>query len=55
MRASGINGITAQVSDDFVVTLKGSVKSVAEKDRAFDIARQFGATGPIKDKIFIVE
>ena len=55
LRASGINGITAQVSDDFVVTLKGSVKSVAEKDRAFDIARQFGAVGPIKDKVFIVE
>lgn len=55
LRASGINGITAQVSDDFVVTLKGSVKSVAEKDRAFDITRQFGAVGPIKDKVFIVE
>lgn len=55
LRASGINGITAQVSDDFVVTLKGSVKNVAEKDRAFDIARQFGANGPIKDKVFIVE
>ena len=55
LRASGINSITAQVSDDFVVTLKGSVKSVAEKDRAFEIARQFGAVGPIKDKVFIVE
>ena len=55
LRAGGINGITAQVNDDFVVTLKGSVKSVAEKDRAFDIAGQFGAVGPIKDKVFIVE
>ena len=55
LRASGINGITAQVSDDFVVALKGSVKSVVEKDRAFEIARQFGAVGPIKDKVFIVE
>ncbi|MBU2537807.1 MAG: BON domain-containing protein [Proteobacteria bacterium] len=55
LRVSGINGITAQVSDDFAVTLKGSVRSVAEKDRAFDIARQFGAVGRIKDKVFIVE
>lgn len=55
LRASGINGIAAQVSDDFVVTLKGSVRSAAEKDLAFNVARQFGAVGPIKDKVFIVE
>jgi ribosomal protein L40E len=55
LRANGINGITAQVSDDFAVTLKGSVRNAAEKDLAFNIARQFGAVGPIKDKVFIVE
>lgn len=54
LRASGINGISAQVSDDFVVTLKGSVTSDAEKERAFGIARRFEGVKAVKDKVFVV-
>jgi len=54
LRASGINGITAQVSDDFIVTLKGSASSDAEKERAFSIAQRFDGVKGSKDKVFVV-
>lgn len=54
LRASGINGISAQVSDDFVVTLKGSATSDAEKERAFGVVRRFDGVKGTKDKVFVV-
>ena len=55
LRNGGAGGVTAQVSDDFSVTLKGSATSAAQKDRAFQIARQFKGAGVVKDRIFVVE
>lgn len=57
LRNGGIKGVTAEVNDDLHVTLKGSVSSRTEKDRAFEIAKTFrdkGAKG-IRDIIFVVE
>lgn len=54
LRSNGINGVTAQVSDDFVLTLKGSVTSDTEKERAFNVARRFEGIKSVKDKIFVV-
>lgn len=55
LRNGGVGGVTAQVGDDFSVTLKGSATSAAEKNRAFQIARQFRGVGATKDRIFVVE
>ena|GEM_PF-2852798 len=55
LRSAGVGGVTAQVGDDFSVTLKGSATSVAEKNRAFQITRQFRGVGATKDRIFVVE
>ena len=55
LRNGGAGGVTAQVSDDFSVTLKGAATSAAQKDRAFQIARQFKGVGAVKDRIFVVE
>jgi len=55
LRNGGVGGVTAQVGDDFSVTLKGSATSTAEKNRAFQIARQFRGVGATKDRIFVVE
>lgn len=55
LRNGGVGGVTAQVGDDLSVTLKGSATSAAEKNRAFQIARQFRGVGTTKDRIFVVE
>ena len=55
LRNGGAGGVTAQVSDDFSVTLKGWAISAAQKDRAFQIARQFKGVDVVKDRIFVVE
>lgn len=55
LRSGGVGGVTAQVGDDFTVTLKGSATSVAEKSRAFQITHQFRGIGATKDRIFVVE
>ena len=55
LRNSGVGGVTAQVSDDFSVTLKGSATNTAEKSRAFQITRQFRGVGATHDRIFVVE
>jgi len=55
LRNGGVGSVTAQVADDLSVTLKGSVTSAEQKDRAFQVARRFQAKGMPKDRIFVVE
>lgn len=55
LRRVGVGGVSAQVGDDFSITLKGSTTSVAQKDQAFQIARQFKGVGAVKDRVFVVE
>lgn len=55
LRGGGVGGVTAQVADDFSVTLKGSATSAWQKDRAFQIVRQLGVKGAPKDRVFVVE
>ncbi|MGB0127386.1 MAG: BON domain-containing protein [Rhodocyclaceae bacterium] len=55
LRNGGLNGITAQVGDDFSVTLNGSTTSDVDKGRAFTIAERFKGVKAVKDKIFVVE
>ncbi|WP_171047397.1 BON domain-containing protein [Candidatus Accumulibacter phosphatis] len=55
LRSNGLGGITALVADDFSVTLKGSVNSAENKNRAFQLVRQFPVKGLPKDRVFVVE
>jgi osmotically-inducible protein OsmY len=55
LRNGGVGSVTAQVADDLSVTLKGSVTSAEQKERAFQVARRFQAKGMPKDRIFVVE
>ena len=55
LRNQGLAGITAIVSDNFDVKLKGSVGSSNEKDRAISVARNFNGVGKVRDMIFVVE
>ena len=55
LRNGGVGSVTAQVADDLSVTLKGSVTSAEQKDRAFQVVRRFQARGMPKDRIFVVE
>ena len=55
LRSGGAGGVTAEVGNDFSVTLKGSATSAAQKERAFQIARQFRNVANLKDRVFVVE
>jgi osmotically-inducible protein OsmY len=55
LRNGGASGVTAEVGNDFSVTLKGSATSAAQKERAFQIARQFQGVSNLKDRVFVVE
>jgi predicted RNA-binding Zn-ribbon protein involved in translation (DUF1610 family) len=55
LRNGGIRGVTAEVNDNLEVTLRGSVMSQHEKDRAFEIAKGFKEAKRIRDVIFVVE
>jgi len=57
LRDAGLRGVTAEVNNNLEVTLKGSVASQYEKDRAFEIAKTFSNKGVrrIRDIIFVVE
>ena len=55
LRRSGLMGVSAEVSDDLSVVLKGSTGSAEEKNRAFAIAKSFKKAKGIRDIIFIVE
>lgn len=55
LRDAGLGGVTARVDDNLEVTLRGSVGSQHEKDRAFGIAQTFKGAKRIRDIIFVVE
>jgi hypothetical protein len=56
LRNAGLRGVTAEVNDNLEVTLRGSVMSNYEKNRAFEIAKGFNKEDKrIRDKIFVVE
>jgi len=55
LRNAGLSGVTAEVNDDLEVTLKGSVMSKYEKEKAFEITNRFKEIKGIKDKIFVVQ
>lgn len=55
IRRDGISGVMAEVKDDMSVTLKGSVKSSGDKDRALRITRGFRPVKRVKDMIFVIE
>lgn len=55
LRSAGLGSVTSVVSDDFQVTLKGSVGSRENKERAFALARGFAAVRKVKDLVFIVQ
>jgi len=55
LRGAGIRGVTAVVSDEFDVTLRGSVTTDKQKDEAFEIARNFKGVKRVRDNIFIVD
>jgi osmotically-inducible protein OsmY len=54
LRDGGIKGVTAEVGKDRSVTLKGSVRSIDEKQKAIETAKQFKAIKEVKDIIFVV-
>jgi len=55
LRRAGIMGVTAMVSDDLEVTLKGSVATTKQKNVAFKIAGNFKGVKSVRDNVFIVE
>ncbi|HRY35166.1 MAG TPA: BON domain-containing protein, partial [Smithellaceae bacterium] len=55
LREAGIDGVTAQVNDAAVVTLKGVVQSVKDQQKALEIVRTFKGVSQLNDIIFIVE
>lgn len=55
LRNAGLRSVTAEVNDNLEVTLKGSVGSNYEKDRAFEIAKRFKEAKRIRDVIFVIE
>lgn len=54
-REAGIDGVTAQVNDAAVVTLKGVVKGVQGKQKALEIVKTFKGVSQVNDIIFIIE
>ncbi len=55
LRNAGLRGVTAEVSGDLEVTLRGSVSSIEEKNRIFRIVRGVKGVKEIKDVIFVIE
>jgi hypothetical protein len=55
LRNRGIRGVTAEVNDNLEVTLRGSVMSQYEKDRALKIAEGFKEAKRIRDIIFVIK
>jgi len=55
LRNAGLYSVTAVVNNNLEVTLKGSVRSNYEKDKAFDIVKRFKEVKKIRDIIFVVE
>lgn len=55
LRNAGLRGITAEVGDDLSATLKGSIGSAEDKNRAFEIAKTFNSIRKVRDRIFVVK
>jgi ribosomal protein L40E len=55
LRNAGLGSVTAEVNDNLEVTLKGSVMSQHEKEKAFEITNRFKEVKRIKDKIFVIQ
>ncbi len=55
LRNAGLKGITLEVRDDLTVTLKGTVRSSDEKEKAIQITKKIKGIKKIKDVIFVVE
>jgi osmotically-inducible protein OsmY len=54
LKDGGIQGVTAEVAEDGSIVLKGSVMTVAEKEKALSIAKRFKAIKSVKDIVFVV-
>jgi osmotically-inducible protein OsmY len=54
LRNAGMDGITAEVSDNFSVILKGSIGNEEDKNRAIQIAKSFNGIRNVRDRIFVV-
>lgn len=54
LRNAGLGGVTCAVSDDFQATIKGSVGSISQKERAFEIVNGFPEIRKVRDIVFIV-
>ena len=55
LRQNQLERVSASVGPNRDVTLRGSVTSLADKQRAMDIARGLARARPIKDQVFVVE
>jgi hypothetical protein len=55
LRSDGLGGLSAQVTDDLIVTLKGSVTSASQKDHAMQVVRSFSGIRSVRDQVFVVE
>jgi len=55
LRNAGLSSVTAEVNDNLEVTLKGSVMSQYEKEKAFEITNRFKEIKRIRDKIFVIQ
>ena len=55
LRKEGLDGVTAEVDDSAVVTLKGVVKNLRDKKKAFETAKSFSGVRQVKDIIFVIE
>jgi osmotically-inducible protein OsmY len=53
MLGDGITGMTVDVSNDGVVTLKGDVKTSSDKQKALDDARKVNGVKRVIDRIAI--
>ncbi|KWT82644.1 BON domain-containing protein [Candidatus Magnetominusculus xianensis] len=55
LKNAGLTKVTAEVNENLDVTLKGTVSSTRDKNKAFDTTKQVKGTKKIKDKVFVVE
>jgi hypothetical protein len=55
LKNAGLTTVTAEVNENLDVTLKGTVASARDKNKAFDTAKKARGVKKIKDKVFVVE
>jgi ribosomal protein L40E len=55
LKNEGLSNLSVEVDSSLNVTIKGAVRSKEEKNKAFEIAKNFKDVRIIKDLIFIVE